>query len=247
MLIGLLLGLASSLHCVGMCAPLHLALPTTKNGSRNMMALHIGRIGTYIVLGSLVGALGLGAHLIGLGKWLSIISGLLILVIVFIEINQTSKGLIGRTNWIKKQFGRLFKNQSTLRFFGFGLANGLLPCGMVYVALVAAANTGSIEKSALFMTSYGLGTLPLLWTVKIIGQQLVNWLGKRFNQTKKSLLIVMGILLIFRGLELGIPYLSPSATTACHPQKTLLIEGQEITTCTKPLSSEFPADNSDGE
>lgn len=234
MLIGLLLGLASSLHCVGMCAPLHLALPTTNNGLRNMLALHIGRIGTYVLFGTLVGALGLGAHLIGIGKWLSIISGILILFIVFIEIRQTSRGSIAQTNWIKKQFGRIFKNQSMMRFFGFGLANGLLPCGMVYVALVASANTGSIEKSALFMAFYGLGTLPLLWTVKIIGQQLINWLGQRFNQTKKSLLIVMGILLIFRGLELGIPYLSPSATVACHPQETLLIEGQEITVCTKP-------------
>ena len=105
--------------------------------------------------------------------------------------------------------------------FLIGLLNGLLPCGLVYMAIAGALATGNILYSSLFMACFGLGTLPAMMTMSFAGSFVS--LGMR-NKIKKSVPYIvgfMGILLILRGMNLNIPYLSPAigmhkVVEACH-------------------------------
>ena len=92
-----------------------------------------------------------------------------------------------------------------------GMLNGLLPCAMIYMALFGATATQGSLYGGLFMLWYGLGTIPLLTLLVWVG----NWVNKNFkNKLQKAVpvfLIFTGCLLIVRGLDLDIPYVSPSS------------------------------------
>jgi len=114
------------------------------------------------------------------------------------------------------------KQQSPMGMLLMGAANGLLPCGMVYMALTGAMASGSIAGAALFMFSFGIGTLPALLGLAFWGVKL-SWQTRRHMQKAVPYVIaITGILLIIRGLNLDIPYLSPLLsersidTVSCH-------------------------------
>jgi sulfite exporter TauE/SafE len=122
---------------------------------------------------------------------------------------------------IVKKMGALFKSKNSSSFYLIGFLNGLLPCGMVYVALTSAIATQSVLQGGMIMAFFGIGTMPALIMVAIGGQ----YMGRAVRTKLQSLLPVfifsMGILLILRGLHLGIPYLSPqigfgAAAVPCH-------------------------------
>jgi sulfite exporter TauE/SafE len=116
-------------------------------------------------------------------------------------------------------------NMQRKNFFGLfavGASNGLLPCGMVYFAIAGSLATGSVQNGSLFMLLFGVGTMPLMVLLTQFGF-LINISAR--NTMKKAVpffIAGMGILLILRGLNLGIPYVSPhfdntAATAAsCH-------------------------------
>ena len=95
--------------------------------------------------------------------------------------------------------------------FFFGLLNGLLPCGMVYYALAGAFGTGTLTGSVYFMLLFGIGTLPMMWSIHFLGSSYLT-ISFRSKIRKLVPLFVglMGVLLILRGLNLGIPYISPT-------------------------------------
>jgi hypothetical protein len=100
------------------------------------------------------------------------------------------------------------------------LLNGLLPCGLVYLGIIGALSTGDTFKGALFMIGFGLGTLPAMLSITFIR----DYIGMRFRNGVKRMVpvfvAVMAVMLILRGMNLGIPYVSPAATTdsgvKCH-------------------------------
>ena len=93
--------------------------------------------------------------------------------------------------------------------FATGILNGFLPCGMVYMALTASLAAGGIWQSALFMSLFGLGTLPFMFFVVLLGNLMTTALRIKILKFVPLMMIVLGGLFILRGLELGIPYLSP--------------------------------------
>ena len=102
-----------------------------------------------------------------------------------------------------------------------GILNGLLPCGMIYVALTSALATQNILQGGLIMTFFGIGTMPALIMVAIGGQYLGRTVRTKLQSLLPVFIFSMGILLILRGLHLGIPYLSPqigfgTAAVPCH-------------------------------
>jgi sulfite exporter TauE/SafE len=116
---------------------------------------------------------------------------------------------------------RLFKSKHTGAYLFIGILNGFLPCGMIYMALSSAMATQSIVSGGLLMAFFGLGTVPALLIVALGGQ----FIGYAFRRKLQKLLPVfifgMGILLILRGLNLGIPYVSPNTSIgadviSCH-------------------------------
>jgi sulfite exporter TauE/SafE len=100
-----------------------------------------------------------------------------------------------------------------------GGLNGLLPCGLVYVACAGALATGGLLSGWLFMICFGLGTVPLMLALALPGRALQAALAQKFRRVIPVTLAIVAVLLIVRGLGLGIPYLSPAlsaGTSCCH-------------------------------
>ena len=213
-----LLGLISSFHCVGMCGPLAMAVPVQHlSATAKKFAIvlyHTGRILTYTLLGLLFGLLGRHIFIAGFQQKASLVLGSIILVVVVyqrISRNSYTPPIIRSfTNLLQDIMRKLWGKHSSLSAFLLGMTNGLLPCGMVYFALAGALSNDSITGSIMFMGLFGLGTLPLMLSVHFLG---TGYLTLSFRSKARQLVPVfigfMGVLLILRGLNLGIPFISP--------------------------------------
>jgi len=213
------MGFAGSLHCAGMCGPLVLAMPVApgKFGSHlaGKIAYNAGRIVTYATLGLLFGLFGQFLGLAGLQRWISIAAGGAILLSLLALPLRNVTSLIARpVNTLKIGLGRLLKAHSIPARFSFGLLNGLLPCGLVYVACATAAATGSSLDGLKYMTLFGLGTVPMMIGFGLAGRLLHFRFQLRLQKLVPVSLGVVAALLILRGLGLGIPYLSPQLNSA---------------------------------
>lgn len=219
----LVLGLMSSLHCIGMCGPLALALPVHSMSPAKRMAsvlgYHAGRISVYSTLGLLSGLLGWGIYLAGYQQILSVVLGLALIVGFLFSMAGSRFSFVSHpAGFFRKSFGSLWKKRSPIALLFSGMLNGLLPCGMVYIALAAAVSAGSAARGALFMATFGLGTLPALFLVYILASGFPQ-IRIRFQRVTPIVGIVVGCLLVIRGMGLGIPYLSPQ------------VSGQKVENC----------------
>lgn len=212
------LGLVSSLHCMGMCGPIAGALPLNKRTYFTVWsgigAYNLGRLTTYMSLGALFGLMGTALVTAGLQQTISLTLGVLFLLSVLIPLfgkrtipleSLAYRG-VGR---LMGRFRKLFGKHDWEGLFFIGLLNGLLPCGMVYLALAGAVATGSWDGGVLYMLLFGSGTLPVMIGVTWAGRFITS--GTRANLRKliPVFVAVLGVLFILRGLNLGIPYLSP--------------------------------------
>lgn len=216
----LILGLSSSLHCVGMCGPIALSMGLTKKQATNFylqnLSYQFGRIITYSILGMFLGIVGQAFQLAGLQQSLTIGVGVLLILMACFsfggkdfasKIPFLSNSLLK----VKVALGKLLQKADYKSRFTTGLLNGLLPCGMVYMALTASLAAGGIWQSAAYMAVFGLGTLPLMFLVVVLGQVMTQSLRLKMVKAVPFVMIILGALFILRGLELGIPYLSPKA------------------------------------
>ena len=213
-----LIGLFGSFHCIGMCGPIALALPTQHN---NKVALvtgrilyNVGRAITYAAIGLVFGLVGQSLSLVGFQQSVSIIAGVLLLLMVFIPSKISNKLYLlkpayGFTNFLKRKFGVLLKKQSVSSVFLIGLLNGFLPCGLVYIAVAGAIAAGGYLQGALYMFVFGLGTLPIMLAVSLAGNFISLGVRKRINKAIPAFMIILAFLFILRGMNLGIPYISP--------------------------------------
>jgi hypothetical protein len=107
----------------------------------------------------------------------------------------------------------------SLRSLGLlGLLNGLLPCGLVYVAMAGAVARGTLPDGIFFMVWFGLGTLPTMLGISLSGKLFPLALRLKLRRAIPFGICLLGGLLILRGLALGIPYVSPvlnSSTPGC--------------------------------
>jgi sulfite exporter TauE/SafE len=205
-------GLLGSFHCVGMCGPIVLAVPGKSLLSK--LSYNLGRAITYTIMGAIIGFVGEGFSLVGWQQGLSVAVGVaMLLIVIFTKYKHFDLPMSGAFEkmWIlsKNKLAPLFKSQSPTAPFFIGLINGLLPCGLVYAALFAAVSMGGVIESGLYMALFGLGTAPLLIVVSVFGNVLSPAIRTRFNKTVPYFLGLVAILLILRGLNLGIPLISP--------------------------------------
>lgn len=242
LLAALTLGFFGSLHCIGMCGPLALALLPAKlpaNGAPSRFAgiasgsllYNGGRIVTYAVLGLLFGLLGGAARLAGLQQFLSITTGVVILLWIVLPKHLTQRveakhhvaALLAR---LKLLLNRALRSHRFAAQFGVGLLNGLLPCGFVYLALAGAMAQPTVLRSSLFMALFGLGTAPAMLAIMLPHGFLSPARRLSLRRVMPLGTAVVAVLLIVRGLALGVPYLSPilasssnaqTAAPACHP------------------------------
>jgi sulfite exporter TauE/SafE len=208
-----ILGFAGSLHCLGMCGPLVIALHSGNHQQpwNTKFIYHLGRILVYASLGVVVGVVGKTFSLFGFQQILAIVAGVvMLLLILWPGMFRNAKFKTTQfSQWIKSKITPRIKAHPFLTSFLLGLVNGLLPCGLVYVALSGALITGDPIKSSLFMVVFGVATSPAL----LAAPSILQWAGKRLKlKSIKALqvgLVLVSVLVVLRGSGLGIPYISP--------------------------------------
>jgi sulfite exporter TauE/SafE len=208
-------------HCIGMCGPIVASFSLNLKGKNSFVAhgfYNAGRIMTYAVLGGLMGVAGsftaVSAKIVGLQQAAMIAAGVLIMVMglamndwlpfgKYFQQKDPAGGLFSRG------FRKLSTNESAYAYFPIGLLLGLLPCGPVYTALIAAAGTGIDAPSALcgflsgagLMIAFGLGTVPaLILVAKLAG---LGWLTSRrlIYRIGSVLMILVGVYYVIRGIR----------------------------------------------
>ena len=216
---GLIMGVVGSLHCIGMCGPLAMALPMgNRTSGRRLyggLLYNTGRILTYTWLGL---ALGLAGDFLVTPKIQSTLSLLFgVAILVYLVLPERLKKNLGHPStapgffiYLRKQLGKMLSSPTNQSIFGIGLLNGLLPCGMIYLALTSSFLTGNILKGGLFMAAFGAGTFPAMLAAVFFGSYLNQHIRLNLRKTIPVFLACMAALLVLRGLNLGIPYISPS-------------------------------------
>ncbi|WP_340065903.1 sulfite exporter TauE/SafE family protein [Ascidiimonas aurantiaca] len=228
----IILGLLGSFHCIGMCGPIAFMLPLRNTGKSSkivkILLYHTGRLMAYGLLGLIFGVLGKGLYLFGMQQRLSLLIGILMIIVVLLPIQifnkyNFSKPAFRLVTRIKSGLGNALKKQTADTFLTIGLLNGLLPCGLVYMAIFGAIATGDAAQGVLYMVLFGAGTMPLMTLAVYAGNFLSGAARKRITKAIPYIIIIIGILFIIRGLGLGIPYLSPqpavetaSSSIECH-------------------------------
>lgn len=211
------LGFASGFHCLGMCGPIALSLGLSKKQQVNFhlqnLTYQFGRILTYSFLGAIVGIVGEGFQLAGFQKYISILAGILLITMALFSFGGdfTSKipAISNALLKVKINLGKLLRKTDYSSRFLTGVLNGFLPCGMVYMALTASLAAGGIWQSSTFMVFFGLGTFPFMFAAVLFGNILNATVRNKILKIVPVFMLILGALFILRGMELGIPYISP--------------------------------------
>lgn len=214
-----LMGLFGSLHCAVMCGPIMLGMPFRKQdffySAFQLLLYQFGRVTVYTILGLLVGLVGSSINLFSDQKTLSIFIGLILILFTALQFNKRYRNRFSALQ--SKAMGPLSKlmgkvlNLKLWALFA-GMLNGIIPCGMVYLALATALNTGNVQSGATFMFLFGLGTTPLMLMISLGGFFLKKYIRFNTNRLIPWFMLFMGALLILRSADLGIPFLSPKNT-----------------------------------
>lgn len=216
----LILGITSSFHCLGMCGPIAMAVPVNRTSGWTILGgilqYNFGRVLTYAILGIAAGSMGLTIQTFGVLQWMSIISGIFLIVFAWrkwIAVYFTSAfgGIVGQ-KYISKNLGKILKSNLPFKPFLLGILNGFLPCGMVYVALMNALLAGNPLSSAYAMIIFGTGTLPAMMVVGFTANRINSGMRRKMNKLVPYLLTMVGLLIVLRGMNLDIPYLSPKVS-----------------------------------
>jgi sulfite exporter TauE/SafE len=221
-----IIGFTGSFHCVGMCGPLAMALPMQQNGKKlpAIMLYLLGKTITYSLLGGLFGLFGSRLVIAGLQQAMSISLGFLLFAITLCMLFKKAwfhQGIIA--SWISTQLSPLFiqllNTDSRYSAVVFGMLNGLLPCGLVYMGIIGAIATGSIINGMLFMALFGIGTMPIMLSFLLMAKQFSFSFKRTIQKITPYLMMLMAVLLIVRGLGLSIPYVSPDLSGAVFLEK----------------------------
>jgi len=208
-------------HCIGMCGPIVVSLSLNLKDKKFLiphLLYNAGRVVTYSLLGSVMGATGsftrVASHIAGIQKGAMIFAGILIIIMGLAMSGWISFGKIfgdsfNAGGFVSKGFRRLSQVKSPAAYFPIGLLLGLLPCGPVYTALLAAAGAGmkaadpfeAVIKGMGVMMCFGLGTVPALILVAKLAD--MGWLKKRevIYRIGAMLMISVGVYFIFKGIR----------------------------------------------
>lgn len=223
LLTALLFGLLGSFHCVGMCGPIAFLLPVDRNNlfkkNSQIFLYHFGRIFSYSILGLVFGLMGSSFNLFGMQQYLSVGIGVLMLLVVLLPQKtfnkyNFSKPIYRLISKVKNTLGKELKKKSPDTFLTIGFLNGFLPCGLVYMAIFGAIASGNALQGSLYMTLFGLGTIPLMTAAVYLGNFLNVKVRQRIRKAVPVFVSIIACLFIIRGLGLGIPYLSPKPVGA---------------------------------
>ena len=217
-------GLLGSLHCMGMCGPIALSLPFSNSGDRwqfysGRLQYNFGRMISYSALGLFMGLPGQMFQAAGWQQKLSVFAGALLLLSFFGMLGRNRFGFINRVyTKISVLMSAAMTKTGSFQMLLTGILNGLLPCGLVYVALAGALASGGVTNGALYMALFGLGTLPMMFVMSAGGVWFPTGFRAKLRKVLPATTFLVGLLLVLRGMNLGIPYLSPQLEEQNHKE-----------------------------
>ncbi len=201
----LLIGVLTSLHCVGMCGGIMLSQSISEKTSESRFqsikpaALYnLGRVTSYTILGGFVGAVGsiFSISLAARGG-IQIFAGIFMIVMGF---NLAGFSFFKRFNFRLPSF--CAKGSSYKSPFAVGLLNGFMPCGPLQTMQLFALAAGSASRGALSMFFFSLGTVPLMVSFGAISGLLSKGNTKRILKLSGVLIILLGLIMGNRGFAL---------------------------------------------
>ena len=215
------LGLVSSPHCAQMCGPIVLSYSVALGRSAgetppkfsrllvNHLAYNSGRILTYAILGAMAGlvgtSVGLLGRLTGFSSMLALVTGALMVIIglALFGILPGSGILTDKaaefTRQVLKPCSRFLQSPGSGNRFLLGVGLGLLPCGLIYAALLKATATGSMLQGAGCMAAFGLGTAASLLAIGLFSSAIRGRFTRWNAQLAAVSVTAMGLLLLWRG------------------------------------------------
>ena len=208
-----LLGLAGSLHCVGMCGPLSLVAPVSKEHRvamlTDMSMYHLSRTAAYALMGAVIGSVGQLFAISKIQSYLAAFFGVLLVVwglSYFLPLGREKwLNAIGIERVFVKLYNRYLSKSSRKNVAVLGLLNGILPCGLVYSAMAMAFLGSNLVQGAVQMMLFGLGTMPLLFAFQLgMGNKSVLTFLKR-RGLSPILFIVSGSFVIYKALSIMVP------------------------------------------
>ena len=188
--------IAGSSHCISMCGPVSILL---KNNRGNIHLYNLGRLLSYLLLGFVAGTVGKEFLNNNLG-WVSIISTVLISTVIIylgfkLAINKNSGLhipnafsflLSRRLKWING----LNRN---VRSLIIGIINGFIPCGWLYVFVLASITLKSSLMGAALMFFFWLGTVPAMTFLPVFSERIFRVLPSKFVRAAGVILILAGV------------------------------------------------------
>jgi sulfite exporter TauE/SafE len=214
-----MIGLIGSLHCIGMCGPIVLALPYNSPSVLSLIwgrtVYNIGRVLTYSLMGAFAGLFANKFLLAGFQSYASIILGVVIIIYLILP-NKVKASFANNfayktiSGWLRYFYTNFQANDTFGYYFIFGLVNGLLPCGLVYVALIGSFTAGNFVHGFINMFAFGLGTFPVMFLTSMATKFITLNLRNKVAKILPYLTFVLAVIFILRGLNLGIPFISPN-------------------------------------
>lgn len=200
------IGLIGGMHCTVMCSPLMMGVFARQKLAFGFAAYQIGRIITYMLLGLAMAFIGEGLSLIGWQNSISIILAAFILYFYVIPKRFRFLDAINKIESIPYQrlkagFKKFIGRHDVFSRFSIGMLNGLLPCGLVYLALISSFATETVSDSVIFMALFGLGTLPWIVGSVWLGKLTFHKLNGFTKKLKPVLAFGLAMFLLLRGLE----------------------------------------------
>jgi len=213
-------GLLSSAHCIGMCGGLAAALGATEQPLLSSLPRHLlygfGRITTYSFLGAVGGFAGLylshyDTALLTVQQAFSVLAGVLMFF-----VGASAMGLL-RVRWLKAMglselfapiFGHFLNARSWSGFYLAGIANGFLPCGLVYAFLAEAVAVGGVPRGAAVMAAFGLGTVPAMTFIGCGSTLLAHRMRAHVFRVAGAFVMIFGVATIVRAF--------PGEDGCCH-------------------------------
>ena len=216
------IGFLGSFHCIGMCGPIAIALPVPKSSKLSFFTgrilYNVGRVVTYSCLGLLFGLVGGRIALAGAQQVVSIILGVAIVIAVLLP--QQYKNIFVQHRLVQKlaqplksNISILFKKGTLSSLFLIGILNGFLPCGFVYIGLAGSIASGNAISGAAVMMLFGLGTVPAMFAATVFGKFINIGIRAKLRKIIPVFAILLAAVFIMRGMNLGIPFLSPKLSS----------------------------------
>lgn len=212
----LLMGLTGSLHCAGMCGPIIWVMPFQRlSGFKKWLGIglyHIGRISVYAALAAVLFSF---KSLFDpqVQQYISVVLGGALLILGIMSFFPTRVNIsFPWGGWVQRKLSQFMAHPNVGALLITGMLNGLLPCGLVYMALSAAVVTPTVEKAVVFMYVFGAGTVPMLVALTMIKDRAKLLQAAHFRKFVPVVMLFFGSLFVLRGMNLGIPYLSPKIT-----------------------------------